>query len=209
MASAQGATATSSSMIWSGSRRPAAHRRVLGLRPHRRLDRRRVGHPRLGVDRGRLRAGRELGRRLQSPLACSKAWPARSTRASSNGRPAICSDSGRPSLVKPHSSGERRPAGAVEGRGQVRPLPERERIVPVEARGGRGVGGQEQVVSAVERPHLRQDGAPLAAGAHIVLGREQAGGEAARPEVLAELPRAARSARAGAARTARSRPRRS
>ena len=56
----------------------------------------------------------------------------------------------------------------------------------VETRGGRRVGGEEQVEAVVERPHLRQDRTPLPARAQIVLGGEQARGEAARPEVLPE-----------------------
>jgi hypothetical protein len=42
------------------------------------------------------------------------------------------------------------------------------------------------ISTAVERAHLRQDGAALAARAHIVPGGEQARGQAARLEVLPE-----------------------
>jgi hypothetical protein len=59
--------------------------------------------------------------------------------------------------------------------------------VAIEARRSRGVGGQEQVKTPVDRSHLVEHGAPLAARAHIVLAREQAGGETSRPKILSEL----------------------
>src|SRR5262245_51522057 len=83
--------------------------------------------------------------------------------------------------------GQRGPAGAIERRCQVWPRPEGEDVVPVEARGSRAVGRNEQVKLAIERSHLAQDGAALAACAHVVLRREQTRGQAARSEVLSKL----------------------
>src|SRR5690606_22498798 len=83
-----------------------------------------------------------------------------------------------------HSKGRR--TRAIERRREIAALPERQRGMLVEARGGGRIGRDEKIEAPIERPHLLENAATLAAGAHIVLRGEETGSEAAHAEILAE-----------------------
>ena len=59
--------------------------------------------------------GSRLGLRLRQFVAVSKAWAARSTVASSNGRPTSCNDSGKPAGVNPMHCASAGPPVTLKG----------------------------------------------------------------------------------------------
>ena len=97
---------------------PGAGRRVWlhsRERAYRGFDLARVRTPELRTKCRRCHTGLQSGAPLKKPVAISKAWPARRTRASACGRPAICSDSGNPSFEKPHSRASAGPPVQLNG----------------------------------------------------------------------------------------------